>query len=86
VEHLAPCVDWWGGTLREGRVETDVAWEVSADEVKERGYNLDIKNPHVVAEEHEDPEQLLRRLDEAEAETARVAGQLKAILEEALLR
>jgi type I restriction enzyme M protein len=86
VEHLAPCVDWWGGTSREGRVETEVAWEVTADEVKGRGYNLDIKNPHVVAEEHEDPEKLLRRLDEAEAETARVTGQLTAILEEALLR
>jgi len=63
-----------------------VAWEVTADAVKERGYNLDIKNPHVVAEEHEDPEKLLRRLDEAEAETDRVTGQLKAILQEALLR
>ena len=45
VEHLQGCVDWWGGPSREGRVETEVAWKVSADEVKERGYNLDIKNP-----------------------------------------
>src|SRR5664280_1461971 len=85
-EHLQGCVDWWGGTSREGRVETEVAWEVTADEGKGRGYNLDIKNPHVVAEEHEDPEKLLRRLDEAEAETTRVTGQLKSILEKALLR
>jgi type I restriction enzyme M protein len=88
VEHLAPCVDWWGGTSREGRVETDVAWKVSAADIRDpkRNFNLDIKNPHVVAEEHQDPEELLRRLDEAEAETARVTGQLKAILEEALLQ
>ena len=43
---LEGCVDWWGGPKRKGRVETDVAWKVTADEVKERGYNLDIKNPH----------------------------------------
>ena len=49
VEHLQGCVDWWGGTEREGRVETELAWKVSIDDVKERGYNLDIKNPHVEA-------------------------------------
>jgi type I restriction enzyme M protein len=86
VEHLAPCADWWGGATRSGRVETEVAWKVTADEVKARGYNLDIKNPHVVPEEHQDPEELLRRLDAAEAETLRLQDQLKAVLEEALLR
>jgi type I restriction enzyme M protein len=86
VEHLDPCVDWWGGTTRNGRVETEVAWRVTAGEVKERGYNLDIKNPHVVAELHQDPEELLLLLSKAETETARVTGQLKAILAEALLR
>ena len=69
-----------------GASETEVAWKVSADEVKERGYNLDIKNPHVVAEDHGDPEELLRALDAAEAEVAKHRDQLKGILEEALLR
>jgi type I restriction enzyme M protein len=86
IEHLTPCVDWWGGASRQGRTETEVAWKVTAEEVKERGYNLDIKNPHVVTEEHLDPAELLRRLNEAEAETTRVARRLKSILEEALLR
>jgi len=86
VEHFAACTDWWGGTSRVGRVETEVAWEITADTVKERGYNLDFKNPHIVAEEHQDPEELLRRLEIAEAETARVIERLKTILEEALLR
>src|SRR5206468_493835 len=85
VEHFAGCVDWWGGAKREGRLETEVAWRVTAGDVKERGYNLDIKNPHVVAEEQQDPVELLRRLDEAETETARVAATLRATLEEALL-
>ncbi len=86
VEHLKPCVDWWGGTKREGRVETEVAWRVTADEVKARGYNLDFKNPHTNADEHGDPEDLLLRLDEAERQAATLRAELKAILEEALLR
>src|SRR3984885_6658733 len=27
IEHLRPCVNWWGGLKRKGRVETDVAWK-----------------------------------------------------------
>jgi type I restriction enzyme M protein len=86
VEHFTPCIDWWGGAKRKGRVETDVAWKVSADEVKARGYNLDFKNPHTAAEDHGDPEELLAKLDEAESQTATIRDQLKAILAEALLR
>jgi type I restriction enzyme M protein len=86
VEHLKPCVDWWGGAKRKGRQETDVAWRVTADEVKARGYNLDFKNPHTVADDHGDPEELLAKLDDAEKQAAAIRDQLKAILEEALLR
>jgi type I restriction enzyme M protein len=86
IEHLQGCVDWWGGASREGRVETPQAWKVTADEVKARGYNLDIKNPHTKAEDHGDPESLLAELDSAEAETARLREQLKAILAGALAR
>ena len=32
---------------------------MTAEEVKARGYNLDIKNPHAVADDHGDPEELL---------------------------
>ncbi len=86
VEHLKPCVDWWGGAKRRGRKETEVVWKVTADEVKDRGYNLDFKNPHTVADDHGDPEELLQKLNEAEKQTASLRDQLKAILEEALLR
>ena len=40
----------------------------------------------VVADDHGDPEELLAKLDESEKETAKLRDQLKAILEEALLR
>ena len=86
VEHLQPCADWWGGAARAGRVETEVAWKVSADDVKVRGYNLDFKNPHTVADDHGDPEELLKQLNEAEARAAELRDQLKKILAEALLR
>ena len=86
VEHLQGCVDWWGGNERIGRVETELAWRVSIDEVNVRGYNLDIKNPHVVTDDHGDPIELLAKLDAAEARAAELQGQLKSILEGALLR
>ena len=75
-----------GGAKRAGRAETRQSWKVTAEEVKARGYNLDIKNPHVVADDHGDPETLLAALNAAEAETARLREKLKAILAEALTR
>ena len=86
VEHLDPCLKWWGGETRKGRKENEVAWKVSAEEVKARTYNLDFKNPHAVEDDHGDPEELLSKLNEGEKETASLRDQLKAILSEALLR
>jgi len=86
VEHLQGCVEWWGGAQRKGRVETEVSWRVTAGEVKARGYNLDINNPHIAAEKHGDPEELLASLNEAEIKAIELRDKLKAILQEALLR
>ena len=61
-------------------METKVAWRVTAEEVKARGYNLDFKNPHTVADGHGDPEELLAKLNEAKKQTATLRDQLKAIL------
>ena len=33
--------------------------KVAAEEVKARGYNLDIKNPHTVVDDHGDPAEWL---------------------------
>jgi type I restriction enzyme M protein len=86
LEHLQDCIDWWGGKERKGREENPKAWRVMAEEVKARGYNLDIKNPHTVAEDHGDPEMLLADLTAAEAQTGALRDQLKTILAEALAR
>ncbi len=86
VEHLQGCVAWWGGASREGRLGTEQAWKVSAADIKARGYNLDVRNPHKVADDHGDPELLLAQLDAAEARAAAVRDQLRTILAEALVR
>jgi type I restriction enzyme M protein len=85
-EHLQGCIDWWGGAKRKGREEGPQAWKVTAEEVKARGYNLDVKNPHTIADDHGDPDRLLVSLNAAEAETARLRDQLRGILAVALAR
>ncbi len=60
LEHFQCCIDWWGGKDRKGREETPQAWRVTAEEIKARGYNLDIKNPHAAEDlEHLPPERLV---------------------------
>jgi len=86
IEHLKPCVEWWGAAKRKGRVETEFAWKVTAEEVKTRKYDLDFKNPHAVADDHGDPKELLAKLDETESSANALRDQLKIILTEALLR
>jgi len=85
-DQLKPCIDWWGGATRKERKESEVAWRVTADEVNARNYNLDFKNPHTLADDHGDPEELLAKLNESESAVARLRDQLKGILAEALLR
>lgn len=86
AEHLQECVVWWGGAERTGRNAGPQAWKVGIDEIKARGYNLDIKNPHVVADDHGDPAHLLAELDAAEAKVHALREQLRTILAEALAR
>ena len=85
-QHLDDCAAWWGGPKRTGRQEGARAWKVSAAEIKDRGYNLDIKNPHTEGEDYGDPENLLKELNRAEKEVKAVRNQLKKILADALLR
>jgi len=85
-EHLQPCIDWWGGAERKGRQESAVTWKVSLEEIKARNYNLDCKNPHMVADDHGDPAELLAKLEHDEQRAATLRDQLKNILAEALLR
>jgi len=86
LEHLQLCIDWWGGAGRKNREETAHAWKVGIADIKSRGYNLDLKNPHTVADHHGDPTGWLAKLDESERDVAGLRDQLKSVLAEALLR
>jgi type I restriction enzyme M protein len=83
-EHFQGCREWWGGSERADRQENEQAWRVSIDTIRERGFNLDIKNPHTVAEELGDPAELLVELQAAEQRAAQLREQLRSILGEAL--
>ena len=79
-------IDWWGSEADgfAARVETEQAWKVSIDDIKARNYNLDIKNPHVAAKVHHDPDKLLKKYARQQQEIAELHDQLKTILAEAL--
>ena len=86
LEHFQDCVEWWGGVTRTGRYENERAWQVGIDQIKERSYNLDFKNPHVVEKEVADPEELLLELTRLESELSSLEAQFKDALSEALLQ
>lgn len=79
---------WWGSEA-DGfavREETKQAWKVGIDEVISRGFNLDIKNPHVDEQVVHDPEELLADYAKQQTEIQALRDQLKTILNEALTR
>ncbi len=86
IEEFAPEKSWWGGEKREGREENERAWKVSVEQIKAGGYNLDIKNPNTVEDDHGDPEELLAEYKTMLASVADTREELKRELMEALER
>ena len=84
VEHFQDCIKWWGGIERKKRHENQQAWKVSIEEIKERGYNLDFKNPNSIGDSHADPKELFKSLAKTEEEASGLRNELKGILSEAL--
>mgnify|MGYP002700110402 FL=1 len=85
------CADWWGEgksinakTKRKNRQENEFAWKVDIQDIIDRNYNLDIKNPHVGEVVSHDPEQLLADYSKQQAEMNTLRDQLKNILAAAL--
>jgi type I restriction enzyme M protein len=70
---------WWNA-----RAESEYAWKVSAAELREGGWNLDRKNPNKIEEAAGDPDELLSRYLELEAEARSARNELKALLSAAL--
>lgn len=48
LEEFDPIKDWW-----DKREESELCWKVSIDEIKNRDWDLDIKNPTKIEVEHE---------------------------------
>lgn len=79
IEEFAAEKAWW-----HDRVENEYAWKVSADEIKARNYNLDIKNPHSPDQISHDPVELLANYAQLQQQIANTRNELKAILSAAL--
>ncbi|GAB1575922.1 N-6 DNA methylase [Bordetella petrii] len=75
---------WWGGPQRKGRKTTEHAWKVSAKELAARNYNLDCKNPHQVAVEFGDPDELMAEYQDITRQLQAAQQALKAELLAAL--
>lgn len=91
LDDFADCADWWGEgksqktkLKRKNRAENEQAWNVSIDEIIERNYNLDIKNPHVEEQVSHDPDELLADYAKQQEDIRKLRDQLKDILGEAL--
>jgi type I restriction enzyme M protein len=61
-----------------------LAWKVSAKEIKENGYNLDIKNPHNADTGPGDPDELPAELENIRTASRETLDQLKSELAAAL--
>jgi type I restriction enzyme M protein len=75
IREFKPEKKWWGQ-----REEGEHAWRVGIDEIKERGYNLDIKNPNAPTDELGDPAELLAAYRQLQSDIGSVRDQLKAEL------
>ena len=78
---------WWDKESDgfAGRVVNEQAWKVSLQDIIDRGYNLDIKNPHQVEEDVKDPEELLAKYESLEAEVAKIRQQLQILRDKHLI-
>ncbi|WP_039975632.1 N-6 DNA methylase [Vibrio jasicida] len=79
-------IDWWGSE-EDGfasRVENKHAWKVSIEEIIERNFNLDIKNPYQEEVVSHDPQELLASYQQQQQEITALRNKLKGILGDAL--
>lgn len=70
---------WW-----DKREENKYAWKVSAEEIAQRGFNLDVKNPHQEADDLASPQELLEKYNQTEEKISSVQDEIVKVLNEAL--
>ncbi len=75
LEEFKPLKQWW-----QSRTESEVAWKVSIETIKERGYDLDIKNPNKVVEEViYDRKAIISKIEKNQAKITDILNDLKAL-------
>jgi type I restriction enzyme M protein len=72
---------WW-----KKRKENEFAWKVPVEQIRDSGFNLDIKNPHDAGTGHGDPAELLAEYQRLLAAVQETRDKLKAELRAALER
>ncbi len=73
---------WW--TDRENSTYSKYAWKVSADEIKSRNYNLDVKNPHQESDDLASPEEILKQYNNTNLKISSIQDEIINVLTEAL--
>lgn len=82
-EEFAPIEAWWGGREREGREATAQAWSVPAEQIKENGYNLDLRNPTTPDDlTRRPPAELIAELIDTETELLATLRKLETQIKE----
>jgi type I restriction enzyme M protein len=81
IEEFVPVREWWNN-----RVENEHAWCVDVDDIRNNGYNLDIKNPNKPEHSFGDPVELLSQYKEERARGQKILEKLRDVLSEALLK
>lgn len=77
--------EWWGNEVDNfaSRVQNAQAWKVTIGEIKERGYNLDIKNPHFEEQISHDPDELLSIYASQKESITSIQNEIKNVLQKA---
>jgi type I restriction enzyme M protein len=73
---------WW--IDRENEKYAKYTWKVSADEIKNRNYNLDVKNPHQESDDLASPEVILEQFNKTNSQIASIQDEIINVLNEAL--
>jgi type I restriction enzyme M protein len=76
-EEFEPLFGWWSK-----RVETDSAWRVPLDVLKNNGFNLDLKNPRTPDRlEHLPPSELIESIFSKEKRISELVGEIQKLLD-----
>ncbi len=73
LEELQPIKDWWNN-----RVESEVSWKVSIEDIIERGYDMDIKNPN--AKQDENTKSTVHYIEELKNDLSDISSEINEIL------